>query len=394
MFAAADQAPSQNQLNSEQPRSTPSLPAQNPTSLPNVQKSTSELLSSLAGLQPGIPQPPANPSVTNGYSSFAPAVTVPPPIPASAPPPAVPVPQAASAITPEQAKALASVIPPHVANDPAALQQHLQLLQQLVQLRVPPEQWGVVIAAMQGVASSQQPPQSQTTSVAQPPGTQGQAPRNRSRSPVRRRDSPVYGKYQGNDSYRQRSPDRIHTPSTQSDKVSTNIPKWTEMDPTLPDGNIRVLSRTLFVGGTQCNEEELRRIFSVYGEVQTCIPNPEKRHAFVKYIDRAGAVAAKEEMSRVTDPDVLSRVRSVRWGVGFGPRDCNDYQTGISVIPISRLTDADRKWVLTAQYGGSGGKPIVTGLVMEEPDIEIGAGVSSKGTSQLIQTRNERISNS
>ena len=68
-----------------------------------------------------------------------------------------------------------------------------------------------------------------------------------------------------------------------------------------------------------------------------------------------------------------------RWGVGFGPRDCSDYQTGVSVIPIGRLTDADRKWMLSAEYGGSGGKPIVGGMVVEEPDIEIGAGVSSKG---------------
>lgn len=35
--------------------------------------------------------------------------------------------------------------------------------------------------------------------------------------------------------------------------------------------------------------------------------------------------------------------------------------------------------MLTAEYGGSGGKPIEGGLVVEEPDIEIGAGVSSKG---------------
>ncbi len=65
--------------------------------------------------------------------------------------------------------------------------------------------------------------------------------------------------------------------------------------------------------------------------------------------------------------------------MGFGPRDCSDYQTGISIIPIERLTDADRKWMLTAEYGGTGGKPIEGGQVVEEPDIEIGAGVSSKG---------------
>lgn len=42
--------------------------------------------------------------------------------------------------------------------------------------------------------------------------------------------------------------------------------------------------------------------------------------------------------------------------------------------------------MLTAEYGGSGGKPIETGLVVEEPDIEIGAGVSSKAISRRMQT--------
>lgn len=75
-----------------------------------------------------------------------------------------------------------------------------------------------------------------------------------------------------------------------------------------------------------------------------------------------------------------------RWGVGFGPRDCSDYQTGVSIIPISKLTDADRKWMLSAEYGGSGGKPIESGMVVEEPDIEIGQGVSSKAISRRMQT--------
>lgn len=42
--------------------------------------------------------------------------------------------------------------------------------------------------------------------------------------------------------------------------------------------------------------------------------------------------------------------------------------------------------MLTAPHGGSGGKPINTGLVVEEPDIEIGAGVSSKAISRRMQT--------
>ena len=39
--------------------------------------------------------------------------------------------------------------------------------------------------------------------------------------------------------------------------------------------------------------------------------------------------------------------------------------------------------MLSAEYGGTGGKPIESGIVVEEPDIEIGAGVSSKGNAPL-----------
>ena len=41
--------------------------------------------------------------------------------------------------------------------------------------------------------------------------------------------------------------------------------------------------------------------------------------------------------------------------------------------------------MLTAEFGGTGGRPIESGMVVEEPDIEIGAGVSSKGMSRLHQ---------
>lgn len=42
--------------------------------------------------------------------------------------------------------------------------------------------------------------------------------------------------------------------------------------------------------------------------------------------------------------------------------------------------------MLTAEYGGTGGKPMETGMVVEEPDIEIGQGVSSKAMSRRMQT--------
>ena len=146
---------------------------------------------------------------------------------------------------------------------------------------------------------------------------------------------------------------------------------------------IRVLSRTLFVGGVTSTESHLRGLFSQYGVVQTCIVNVDKRHAFVKMINRKDALSARDGMEQYKTGEMQLRTR---WGVGFGPRDCSDYQSGVSVIPIDRLTDADRKWLVSAEYGGTGGEQITGGMVVEEPDIEIGAGVSSKAISRRMAT--------
>ncbi|KAL8791383.1 MAG: hypothetical protein Q9195_005921 [Heterodermia aff. obscurata] len=205
--------------------------------------------------------------------------------------------------------------------------------------------------------------------------------------PRRRRDSPVYGDYDAGregrgsngrggrgraDGYRQRSPDRFRrspSPRRQGNALPPPGPKLIEYDYTL--------------GSDRIKEEALREIFARFGIVQTCIVNVDKRHAFVKMLTRVDAKRAKDGMETFKSTDMQLRTR---WGVGFGPRDCSDYQTGISVIPIERLTEADRKWMLTADYGGTGGKPIEGGLVVEEPDIEIGAGVSSKAISRRMQT--------
>ncbi|EED15124.1 RNA binding protein Nrd1, putative [Talaromyces stipitatus ATCC 10500] len=220
--------------------------------------------------------------------------------------------------------------------------------------------------------------------------------RRREASPPRRRDSPVYGEYGGDspgrrggrrNDYRQRSPPgrRRRSPSPPHKDVSLPPPgpKLVEWDYSIGQGNIKVLSRTLFVGGVTAPESHLRALFNQFGVVQTCIVNVDKRHAFIKMINRRDAMNAREGMETYKSGDMQLRTR---WGVGFGPRDCSDYQTGISIIPIERLTEADRKWMLTAEYGGTGGKPIESGMVVEEPDIEIGAGVSSKAISRRMAT--------
>lgn len=205
------------------------------------------------------------------------------------------------------------------------------------------------------------------------------------------RNSPPRGRHEdrdrnarrGND-FRQRSPPggrRGRSPSSSGELP--HVDRWIEFDQSLLPNSIRVLSRTLFVGGVTCPEPELRAIFGRYGTVQTCIVNKDKRHAFVKMLTRKDAESAKTNMEDNRHLDIPLRTR---WGVGFGPRDCSDYATGVSIIPIPKLTEADRKWMLTAPYGGSGGRPIEAGLCVEEPDIEIGAGVSSKAISRRMQT--------
>ncbi|CAD6505760.1 BgTH12-01247 [Blumeria graminis f. sp. triticale] len=216
-------------------------------------------------------------------------------------------------------------------------------------------------------------------------------------SPIRRRDEPSAEHERGSPlpraddrnrgrsratEYRQRSPQHLAhslSPTNQSNTIN----KWVSHDSTIPKGSIKVLSRTLFVGGVTGTEQELRQLFSRYGHVQTCVVNRDKRHAFVKMVSRADAVTAKDSMEKTRIPESSLRTR---WGVGFGPRDCSDYATGVSIIPISKLTDADRKWMLSAEYGGSGGAAIESGMVVEEPDIEIGQGVSSKAISRRMQT--------
>ncbi|KAI0485678.1 hypothetical protein F4859DRAFT_391772 [Xylaria cf. heliscus] len=306
------------------------------------------------------------------------------------------------------------------------IQQQVMLIKLLADQGVPPDKIPLIIAGIQngaagagGAASAQssmpqlqlgqqpygnswgqesfRPDESRDRSFNQVRSPPRYHDRSRSRSPPRHweqrgRDyggfgpnSPGAGRMDDRDrrgrgsDYRQRSPPgrRNPSPSPPQDYPRPGT-KWVEIDRTLPQGHIKVLSRTLFVGGVTCSEAELRSVFGRHGQVQTCIVNKDKRHAFVKMVTRRDAVHAKEAME--------SGSFRTRWGVGFGPRDCSDYQTGISVIPISKLTEADRKWMLTAEFGGSGGRPIETGLVVEEPDIEIGAGVSSKAISRRMQT--------
>jgi len=414
----------------------PSAPVSVHTAPGAPSAANTDLASILAGIgQPRVPQgAPQQPQPIYGHSYQAPT-PVNPPAPVAPPQSYQPYYQPQTPVQPAPIQpptaanplgALASLLPPHVLSNPAILTQVLHLLQGLQQEGIPQEQWGAVILALYP------PPQANTATAPTPTwagstqdgyqshtdtygGYRDRSPdrsgRRRSRSPdfrsqksAARRGSPVYGTYdasvatvddhaqssqysdkrgrgRGGRTYRQRSPPPTRNGHQEPPNVpyQPNAPKWTDIDPALPAGHIKVLSRTLFVGGATGSEADLRAIFTRFGNVQTCIANEDKRHAFVKMCTRADAVAAKTGMENMRDPDVLTKARQTKWGVGFGPRECCDYATGVSVIPIDTLTDADHKWMLTAEFGGTGGRPIESGLVVEEPDIEIGAGVSSKG---------------
>ncbi|RVX71317.1 hypothetical protein B0A52_04891 [Exophiala mesophila] len=391
-----------------------SQPPPNPTATP--QASLNNLLSPQSGnvqpnstVNPGASLTPAtgqavNPlgalfaGLNNGVQTQSPANVPPNPLAAFLPQPQVP-----------------AQMPQNGAPTGADAQVQLQLLQLLAAQGVPPDQWTTALQLLQGANAGvnngtafpssmpganswgAQGDQSRDAHTRSPPGQF----RRRSRSPGydRRRDLSPRRRYdsegdqyrndrdgrRGND-YRQRSPNgrrrRSHSPP-QNQSLPPPGPKNVIKDPNLPKGHIKVFSRTLFVGGVTSSEAHLRNLFSRYGVVQTCIVNVDKRHAFVKMINRRDAESARNGMEEYRDGDTQLRTK---WGVGFGPRDCSDYQTGISIIPIERLTDADRKWLVTAEYGGTGGLPIEQGLVVEEPDIEIGAGVSSKAMSRRIAT--------
>jgi protein NRD1 len=192
---------------------------------------------------------------------------------------------------------------------------------------------------------------------------------------------------------RSRSPQRNQKPLPPPGHVigEKNVPgtahyreKNVQMDPNLPYNSIKVLSRTLFVGGipTYMTSEELKSVLRPYAEVQSVIMNSERKHAFVKAYSRKEAESVIDNYQQITAANLR-----VRWGVGYGPRDCCDYIHGVSIVPIDRLTDADKRWVNSAEWGGIGlERPLVPNLVMEEPDIEIGEGVSSKAISKKMPT--------
>ncbi|PUU74589.1 hypothetical protein B9Z19DRAFT_999659 [Tuber borchii] len=431
--AMPSQAPSQQQTPTPVPQYSAPTPQPQPGGMPNLTQNASSLVVS----QPQQGQVPmAQMPYTSAPPSQNPNATIPmmgnqlsgmflgqpgqrqfPNFPPQPPPPP-PMPQQGAAPAGIEQMALLQLLLQHGG---MSLPQLTQSFGNLASGQGGPgADLGAVLPAWSQIMNAAQGQTQQDSSRGGDDGY-GRGQRNREHysppSPFRRR-SPVYGEYEGNDSRgrdgdrnrggrgrggggfgrrggsprsrrdRSRTPPRFANGKGQAERNVTptalpKFPKHVEFDPTIGPNNIKVLSRTLFVGGVTISDDELRKLFEKHGYVQSCIVNQEKRHAFIKMLTRQDAVKARQGMETYRADNMTIRTR---WGVGYGPRDCSDYQTGISVIPIDRLTDADQRWMVSAEYGGTGGRPLEGGMCVEEPDIEIGQGVSSKAISKRFPT--------
>lgn len=317
--------------------------------------------------------PPALPFIQNMVPPPPPPGFVPPPPPASVQPAMPPPPPAgmndlANQIL--QAMSAGSIAPDQAIQvlNALAVAQNGGASMPAAPLTVAPQiQSAARSAAQNGVSQAQQrfePNDNNIRDRSRSPDYQRRVSPSR-RSPPNRRESPVYGAYDPNtavdgsvgrsdrndrgrgrgkarngrndrNEYRQRTPPaQRRQPSPPKDGYGQS--RYIEWDQSLPRDHIRVLSRTLFVGGAGGTEGEIRSIFNRFGRVQTCIVNQDKRHAFVKMLTRPDAVAAKEGMDNLQDAAAQSKARQV----GFS------YLRGAA--QLLTCTDSMGSWVWTTR---------------------------------------------
>lgn len=309
----------------------PSAPAPAQASLNNLLGAQNGIPQSNSTVNPGLVPAAANGQAVNPLGALFAGMSNGAQNPSPANVPANPL----AAFLPQQAPALA--MPQSSAPDQGQAQVQLQLLQLLASQGVPPDQWATALQLlnMQSANGGSLPPPVPGNNWAQAQGQsrdgQTRSPpsqyRRRSRSPGfdrrrdtsprrGRRDSPGADGYRNDrdgrrGDYRQRSPvnRRRRSPSPAGDfKLPPPGPKTIQWDTNLPRGHIKVFSRTLFVGGVTSSESHLRGLFSKYGVVQTCIVNVDKRHAFIKMINRRDAEGARTGMEEYKAGDMQLRV--------------------------------------------------------------------------------------
>lgn len=217
--------------------------------------------------------------------------------------------------------------------------QQIQLIQLLVAQGVPADKIQTIVASTMAANQAVPPPgqlpiqpsilPQATSSGALDTDWSGRdrrrRSRSRSRSPPGRARSPRGSGGGGGRRGRSRSPpprggsNPMQQPGVVSDLKNTE-PRFYQHDASIPPGNIRVYSRTLFVGGVTetIDEQLLRELYGRFGPVQSIIIGHGQRHAFVKLHRRRDAETARKAMEAYPINDTVLRVslESV-FGVSF-----------------------------------------------------------------------------
>ncbi|KAJ3056585.1 hypothetical protein HK097_005748, partial [Rhizophlyctis rosea] len=137
------------------------------------------------------------------------------------------------------------------------------------------------------------------------------------------------------------------------------------IDPNTPKEYMKVLSRTVYVGGiTQdISKEDVRDLFEAIARVDSVTVNYPKFNAFVKMLTRAEAELIRDRFNKFM---LNGSMLKMGWGCGYGPKEFFDYSTGETLFPLVRMTDADKRHISQSPRGGG---PIEGGTVVEEPDV-------------------------
>ncbi|CAO3687139.1 unnamed protein product [Umbelopsis ramanniana] len=143
-------------------------------------------------------------------------------------------------------------------------------------------------------------------------------------------------------------------------------------DPSLPEGSIRVLTRTLFVGPLPdaMTKQQIRERFAEYGNVSSVVVHKTRNNlvnAFLKFDRRQALDHIKSTMN--TFPLDKLTVK-VNWASGFGPKMYFNFELGEAIVPLSAYTDIEKGYLKTGYYGGFQGSPFRDRVTIEEPDVE------------------------
>ncbi|KAI8142300.1 hypothetical protein BJV82DRAFT_152353 [Fennellomyces sp. T-0311] len=162
-------------------------------------------------------------------------------------------------------------------------------------------------------------------------------------------------------------PPRSHMPPPRTSSLPGPI-----SDTSLPNGAIKVLTRTLFVGPLPgwFGKEDVANIFEQYGELHSIIMSKKIKtrvNAFLKYTTRASLEAAMQDTANLMVDDVKVKVN---FGFGFGPRKLFNYDSGESIIPLNELTEDEKSSLVTAPVGGFQGLSVRDQMIIEEPEVQ------------------------